>query len=313
VKLTDGAEPTAGDRVEVEAGGRVISLSNLDRVMYPETGFTKGDLIDYYAAIAPAVLPHLKGRPLTLRRFPDGVGEPGFWEKRCPDHRPEWVATTTVKSERHGDIDYCVVDDLPTLVWTANLADIELHTSLATSDSQEHPTAMVFDLDPGAPAGVLECCEVALLLRDSLDQLGLSSRVKSSGSKGLQVYVPLDREAGYGQTKPFAHAIARLFEEGHPDLVVSRMKKSLRENRVLIDWSQNDPHKTTVCVYSMRATPTPRISAPVAWEEVEAATGSGDGDHLFPGPEETVDRFQRDGDLFEPVLGLTQQLPDLEA
>jgi bifunctional non-homologous end joining protein LigD len=305
---------TTKRHVEIEVRGRRLRLSNRDKVLYPEAGFTKGELIDYYTAIAPFLLPHLAGRPVTLKRYPDGVKEEYFYEKRCPTHRPEWVKTAPVWSGRQaGTIDYCLIDDLPTLIWVANLAAIELHPSLARADALQTPTTLVFDLDPGEPAGVRECCRVALSIKEIFDAFGLRSLVKSSGSKGLQVYVPLNTETSYERTKPFARAVAELLEKQHPKLVVSRMTKSLRPGRVLIDWSQNDPHKTTVSVYSLRATATPLISTPLDWEEVGLGSRRRRGREqpLSLAPKGLLRRVERDGDLFAGVLGVAQSLPEL--
>jgi bifunctional non-homologous end joining protein LigD len=289
-------------RVEVEVEGRRLSLSNLDKVLYPEVGFTKGQVIDYYTRIAPALLPHLRDRPLTLKRYPNGVDGGHFYEKRCPSHAPEWVRREHVQG-----IDFCVCDDLPTLVWLANLADLELHPSLSLVDDVDRPTAMAFDLDPGEPAALAECCEVAFLLRDALERLGLESFAKTSGSKGIQVYVPLNDDGidyDHG-TKALSHALARHLEGQHPKLIVSQQRKELRRGKVLIDWSQNDEHKTTVCVYSLRARERPTVSTPLAWEELE------DPGSLVFEAADVLDRAGRDGDLFAPVVEMRQELPDL--
>ncbi|MDQ3757609.1 MAG: non-homologous end-joining DNA ligase [Actinomycetota bacterium] len=293
----------------VEVENRRLKLSNLDKVLYPEAGFTKGQVIDYYRRIAPALLPHLAGRPLTLKRYPNGVDQGHFYEKRCPSHRPEWVATAEVWSDRNkGIVPYCVVDGLPTLVWVANLASLELHTSLSLGDEIARPTMMVFDLDPGAPAEIVDCCRVALRLRGLFDNMGLASFAKTSGSKGLQLYVPLNTEVTYeGGTKDFALAVAQSLEKRFPDEIVSSMKKELRPGKVLIDWSQNDEHKTTVCVYSLRAKPRPTVSTPVTWEEVEACAET--GVPLVFEWDDVLERVDRLGDLFAPLLTLHQELP----
>lgn len=297
--------------VEVEVEGRRIALRNLEKVFYPETGFTKGDVVDYYVRIAPAVLPHLRDRPLTLKRYPEGVEGGFFYEKRCPRYAPRWLRTAPIWSEgNQEDLRYCVVDDLASLVWVASIADLELHTPLATATDFEHPTALAFDLDPGPPADLLTCCDVALLLRRLMDRLGLASFPKTSGSKGLQVYVPLDGRAGHDATKAFAHAVARLLERAHPALVVERMAKSLRGGKVLVDWSQNDRNKTTVCAYSLRARARPTVSAPLRWQEVERAARARRADPLVLETKEVLARVARDGDLFAPVLSLRQRLPD---
>jgi bifunctional non-homologous end joining protein LigD len=297
-------------RTRVTVEGRELGLSNLDKVLYPETGFTKGELIEWYAGMAPALLPHLRGRPLTLKRYPNGVDAGHFYEKRCPSHRPDWVRTARVWSDRHREeIDYCLVEDLPTLVWAANLADIELHTSLSLAAEIERPTAVVFDLDPGAPADVLDCAQVAIWIRGMFDRLGLRSYPKTSGSKGLQLYVPLNTEVGYEQTKLFARAVAETLESKFPERVVSRMTKSERGGRVLIDWSQNDRHKTTVCVYSLRAMARPTVSTPVEWEEVEAALAGADASRLVFDHATVRRRVGERGDLFAPLLSKRQSLP----
>jgi bifunctional non-homologous end joining protein LigD len=298
--------------VEIEVEGRTLKLTNRAKVMYPRSGFTKGELIDYYAAVAPVLLPHLAGRPLTLKRYPDGVEGEYFYEKRCPPHRPDWVRTAAIASERgRGTIDYCLAEDLPTLIWAANLADIELHTSLSRAERMGRPTAIVFDLDPGAPAALRECARVALWIREIFDSFGLDTFVKTSGAKGLQVYAPLNDPVGYEQTKPFARAVAELLQKRHPRQVVSRMAKELRPGRVLVDWSQNDKHKTTVCVYSLRARERPTISTPLAWEELERALRGRREPSLSAEPGELLQRVARDGDLFAPLLTLVQELPDL--
>jgi bifunctional non-homologous end joining protein LigD len=297
-------------RLEVDIDGHRLSLSNLDKVFYPETGFTKGQVIDYYTRVAPVLLGHLRGRPLTLKRYPDGVTGPYFYEKQCPRHRPDWVATSPVWS-RHNSrtIDFCLADDLPTLVWLANLADLELHTSLALAVDVTAPTVVGFDLDPGPPATIVECAEVALRLREAFEHLGLEAYPKTSGSKGMQVYVPLNTPASYAQTKPFAHGIAQVLERRHPGLVVSDMKKSLRTGKVLVDWSQNDEHKTTVNVYSLRARERPTVSTPLRWEEVAGVLDSGNPEELAFTSDLVLARVAEHGDVFLPVIELEQELP----
>jgi bifunctional non-homologous end joining protein LigD len=296
--------------LEVEVEGRRLKLSNLEKVLYPAVGFTKGQVIDYYRRVGPVLLPHLRGRPLTLKRYPDGVEGEFFYEKQCPSHRPDWVRTEPIRANSK-EINFCVADDLPTLVWAANLADLELHPSLSLATDIQRPTTLAFDLDPGPPAAILDCARVGLWLRDVLGELGLECFPKTSGSKGMQVYAPLNTPVSYDQTKPFARALARLLEKRHPDLVVSRMKKELRKGKVLVDWSQNDDFKTTVCVYSLRAKERPTVSTPLAWEEVEAALEKEDADVLTFDSEMVLDRVEREGDLFEPVLKLEQSLPQL--
>jgi bifunctional non-homologous end joining protein LigD len=270
--------------------------------MYPKTGFTKGQVIDYYTRIAPALLPHLRDRPLTMKRYPNGVEGQFFYEKRCPSHAPEWV-----RREQVGKIEYVVCDDLPTLVWLANLADLELHPSLSLVDDNDRPAVMAFDLDPGPPAGIPECCEVAFLLRDALSRIGLESFAKTSGSKGIQVYAPLNVDGvdyDHG-SKALSHALARHLEAQHPKLVVSQQRKELRRGKVLIDWSQNDENKTTVCVYSLRARERPTVSTPLRWEELD------DPDALVFEASDVLERVEEHGDLFGPVVELQQELPDL--
>jgi bifunctional non-homologous end joining protein LigD len=296
--------------VQVEVEGRRIALRNLEKVFYPEAGFTKGDVVDYYVRIAPALLPHLRDRPLTLKRYPEGALGPFFYEKRCPRHAPAWLRTAPIWSEgNQEDLRYCVVDDLASLVWVVSIADLELHTPLARASDFAHPTALAFDLDPGPPADLLACCDVALLLRRLLDGLKLVSFPKTSGSKGLQIYVPLDGHADHEATKVFAHAVARLLERRHPALVVERMTKSLRVGKVLVDWSQNDRNKTTVCAYSLRARPRPTVSTPLRWPEVERAARARDAGGLVFEARDVLARVARHGDLFAPVLTLRQRLP----
>jgi bifunctional non-homologous end joining protein LigD len=292
-------------RVEVEIEGRTLSLSNLDKVLYPRAGFTKAQVIEYYTRVAPVLLPHLRGRPLTLKRYPNGVEGGHFYEKQCPAHRPPWVRTAAVPT-RSKTIRFCLADDLPTLVWLANLADLELHTSLSLAQDVRRPTVLAFDLDPGPPATIVECAQVALELREAFDHLGLAAFPKTSGSKGMQVYVPLNTPTTYDRTKTFALAIAELLERRRPELVVSDMRKDLRGGKVLVDWSQNDEHKTTVCVYSLRALERPTASTPLRWDEVEAASG---GERLAFSSDDVLERVGRDGDLFAPVLELEQALP----
>lgn len=297
---------------EVVVEGKRMALSNLEKVLYPQTGFTKAQVIDYYIRISRVLLPHLKNRPLTLKRYPDGVEGLHFYEKQCPSHRPDWVKTAkTPRRSEPSDIDYCVVDGLSALVWIANLADLELHTFLHCSAALDVPTAMVFDLDPGPPADIHNCCGLALRLRERLEADGLHSFAKTSGSKGLQMYVPLNTKVGYDQTKAFAQETALALSQEHPTEVLASMNKRLRTGKVFIDWSQNHAAKTTVCVYSLRAMPQPMVSTPVSWEEVEAAQRS---KRPFAFDTEAVlRRVHKHGDLFEPVLTLRQKLPRKES
>jgi bifunctional non-homologous end joining protein LigD len=289
---------------------RTLVVSNLDKVLYPKDGFTKGELIHYYIQIAPVLLPHLKDRPLTMKRYPDGVEGEFFYEKNCPSHRPTWVKTAKVWSEgNRRNMEYCLAQDLPTLVWAANLADIELHTSLSRKKDVARPTMMVFDLDPGAPADIVQCCRVGLWLREILQGMKLKSWAKTSGSKGLQVYVPLNTAASYDQTKELSHAIAEHLERAHPELVVSEMAKALRAGKIFVDWSQNDEHKTTISVYSLRAKEKPTASTPVTWEEVAENAKKKNARKLVFRCDQTLARVEKMGDLFEQVETLKQKLP----
>jgi bifunctional non-homologous end joining protein LigD len=302
--------PPPAKSAVVTVEGRELKLSNLDKVLYPATGFTKREEIEYYAAIASTILPHLQGRALTVTRWPDGVQGKSFFQKQTPAHAPAWVRTVTLPSERK-PIDYTLVEDLATLVWLANLAAIELHTPLARAENVERPTMLVFDLDPGAPATIIECCRVAQQLHGMFENLGLQSFAKTSGSKGLQLYVPLNTpDVTFAQTKPFAKAVAELLEQAEPEAVVSRMTKSRRTGKVLIDWSQNDRNKTTVCAYSLRATDRPTASTPLAWDEVAAALDAGDPAMLVFEAAAVRERVAERGDLFAPVLSLVQTLPE---
>jgi bifunctional non-homologous end joining protein LigD len=296
----------------VEVDGRKLTLTNLDKVLYPATGFAKGQVIDYYVRIAPVLVPHLAGRPLTMKRYPGGVDQEFFFEKNAPKHRPDWVKTTPVWSDRnHRTINYLLADDLATLVWIANLASLELHPSLSLAADLETPTMIVFDLDPGPPANIVQCSQVGLWVRDIFEHFGLQSFPKTSGSKGLQVYIPLNTPTSYEQTKSFAHAIARLLEQEHPELVVSDMKKAIRTNKILVDWSQNDQHKTTISIYSLRAREHPTVSTPVTWEEVEQTLKKKDADRLVFEASDVLKRVEKMGDLFAAVLKLKQKLPKL--
>lgn len=296
----------------VEIQGRQLKLSNLDKVLYPASGFTKGQVIDYYVHIAPALVPHLAGRPLTLKRYPNGVDSQYFFEKNATAHRPDWVKTAPIWSEgNHRNVNYILADDLPTAVWMANLAAIELHPSLALAKDIECPTMMVFDLDPGPPANIVQCAQVGMWLREIFEHFGLQSFPKTSGSKGLQIYVPLNTPTSYEATKPFANALARLLEDQHRELLVSDMKKELRKGKVLVDWSQNDQHKTTIAVYSLRAREHPTVSTPVKWEEVEQLLKKRDAGLLVFEAGQVLKRVEKMGDLFEPVLRLKQKLPQV--
>jgi bifunctional non-homologous end joining protein LigD len=300
---------------QVEVDGRELKLTNLDKVLYPKAGFTKGEMVDYYAKVAETMVPHLSGRAVTLRRFPEGVDDldSAFFEKRCPKHRPKWVKTTNVRAGPNaGNIDFCVCDGRPTLVWMAQLAAIELHPSLSLGRAPTRPTVLAFDLDPGPPADVVDCCHVALRLRDLFGHFGVECFPKTSGSKGMQVYVPLNSpKTSYDETKPFAKAIAQLLEKQTPDRVVSKMKKVEREGKVFVDWSQNHRSKTTIAAYSLRARERPTASTPIGWEEVEHAAETGDAAALAFEAADVLERIESRGDLFAPVLELQQKLPEL--
>jgi bifunctional non-homologous end joining protein LigD len=283
------------------ADERAVKISNRDKVFWPGTGFTKGDLIDYYEAVAPVMVPHLTGRPITLRRWPDGVEGQTFFQKNAPKHRPEWMGTVHL-----GDVDYLRIDEPAALAWAANSAAIEIHPGLAREPHLDQPGAVVFDLDPGEGADVITCCRVARIVKAYLDRLGLTAWPKTSGSKGLQLYVPLNDGTTYEATRPFAETIAHLAESEHPDLVISTIEKRQRRKKVLIDWAQNAPSRTTVAVYSVRARDVPSISTPVTWDEVEAARSAGD---LRFDPAAALERIDALGDLMSPVLTEVQKLP----
>jgi bifunctional non-homologous end joining protein LigD len=295
------------ERVEVAVGDRTLSLSNLDKVLYPEFGFTKSQVIDYYARIAPFMVPHIAGRCITLRRWPNGVDEQSFFEKRCPGHRPGWVTTALGPGDGDEGIEYCRLDEPAALVWTANLAALELHGPMACASDIESPTMLVFDLDPGDPATITECCQVALIVRDILAAVGLEAVAKTSGSKGLQVYVPLNSPHGHKHASSFALAVGQMAVKQHPERVLVEMTKKLRHGKVFIDWSQNSRHKTTIAPYSLRARPTPTVSTPVTWDEV--ADGADGGPMSFLA-ETVLERVATMGDLFESAVTTVQQLPN---
>lgn len=291
----------------VEVDGRQLKVSNLEKVLYPEAGFTKAEVIDHYVRVAPVMLPHIADRGVTLRRYPNGVDEQSFFEKRCPSHRPEWVGTFDGPGDRDGTIGYCALDSVAALAWTANLAALEIHAPMARGADIESPTLCVFDLDPGPRTAIRECAEVALDIRDVLERLaGLECLTKTSGSKGLQVYVPLNSPHTHQHCSDFALAVAQVLERHHPERVTSTMAKAARPGKVFIDWSQNSRHKTTVAVYSLRARPQPTVSTPVTWDEVDEATTTGELSFTAP---EVHRRIEAVGDLFEPALTTVQELP----
>jgi len=268
-------------------GGRTLSLSNLDKVLYPRVGYTKSQVINYYARIADVMLPHISHRCLTLRRWPDGVEAESFFEKRCPGHRPEWLPVGLGPGDRRGGIEYCRIEEQAALVWTANLAALELHSPMARCENIESPTILVFDLDPGEPAGIAECCRVGLVVRDVLASVDLQSFAKTSGSKGLQIYVPLNVPSTHQHASRFALAVGQMAAKELPKLVVVEMTKALRKGKVFVDWSQNSRHKTTIAPYSLRARPAPTVSTPISWEEVERGA---DGAALSFLADEVLDR-----------------------
>lgn len=289
-----------------------VHFTNTEKVLYPANGFTKGDVVDYYVRIAPVMLPHLKGRPVTLKRYPNGVDAPFFYEKRCPAHRPDFVQTAAVWSESNKEqISFCLASDATSLAWMANLASLELHPLLSTVPQLDRPTAMVFDFDPGAPAGLLDCARMALRMREVLEHFGLECFPKTSGGKGIHLWTPLNTPVTFEQTKQFSHGVALLMEDQTPDLVTSNMKKDLRGGKVFIDWSQNDSHKTTACAYSLRARQRPTVSTPVTWDEVKKAVSKQDESKLIFETDDVLRRVKKKGDLFEPVLTLKQKLPKL--
>jgi len=294
------------ERTLVEVDGKRLSVSNLDKVLYPMVAFTKANVIDYYVRIAPVLLPHIADRGITQRRWPNGVSEPSFFEKRCPQHRPGWVATCTGPGDRNGGIEYCRIDSVAALAWTANLASLEIHAPMARCADPDAPTMLVFDLDPGRPASIIECCQVALDLREVLDSVGLAGYPKTSGSKGLQLYVPLNVPHSHDHCSDVAHAFAQLLERQAPERVTSTMAKAARSGKVFIDWSQNSRHKTTIAPYSLRGKDRPTVSTPLTWDEV--ADGA-DGEPLTFEADEVLERVEERGDLFASTLALQQELP----
>jgi bifunctional non-homologous end joining protein LigD len=303
----------ATKRVTVNVGGRELQVSNLDKVLYPEAGFTKRDVIDYLARIAPVMLPHLHERPLSLKRYPDGVDGMFFYEKRCPMHRPDWVCTRRVVLGTAGPIDFCIAHDVATLAWLGNIAALELHTHLYRVSDDHRPTMLVFDLDPGAPAGLRECLDIALLMRERLSNAGLDSWAKTSGGKGLHLYVPLNTAVDFAATKTFARAFAESLSRELPDRVTSVMSKAERPGKIFIDWSQNDRAKTTASAYTLRARAQPTVSTPVTWDEIAAARKRWREGRLSFLASDVIKRVERDGDLFAEVLTTRQKLPSPDA
>jgi bifunctional non-homologous end joining protein LigD len=297
----------------VQVQGRRVRVSSLDKVLWPAAGFTKGEMLDYYVRAAPALLPHLSGRPITLRRLPEGVDEGGWYQNDCPPGRPSWVRAETVVWPSGRAWEFCAVDDLPTLVWVANMGTIELHPFLALRGRLDHPTAVVFDLDPGPPADLTDCCRVALRLRTLLDEVNLAGFAKVSGALGVHVLVPLNSEHSWQETKAFARGLATMLADESPGAVVDRQQRRLRAGKVLVDWLQNDPTRSTVAPYSLRAEGWPTISAPVTWGEVEQTAVEGPHELLVFEPATVLERLDQHGDLFRPVIEVEQRLPFVSA
>lgn len=299
-------------RKVVEIAGKRLSLSNLEKDLYPSYGFTKAHILEYYRRISKFILPHLKDRALTLKRYPEGVEKDFFFEKRCPSHRPEWAKTADIRRDDGERMTVCMVNDLETLIWVVNLASLELHVPLARAGSPETPDFMVFDLDPGDRANILDCTRVALILRDLLSELQLTSYVKTSGKKGLHVYVPLNRRGTtFEDTKKFTKAVAGIMQKNYPDLVTERMAKEYRRGKVFINWSQNDASKNMICVYSLRASEKPMVSFPIEWKELEKLSKRDGPAKLRVVHSEAVNRTEKKGDLFREVLTKKQKLPHL--
>ena len=293
--------------LEVDIDGRTVRLTNLDKVLYP-SGFTKAEVVDYHARIAPWIIPHLAGRCITFRRFPDGTDRDGFFEKRCPAHRPEWVHVALGPGDRRGGIEYCRIEEPAAMVWAANLAAIELHAPMALAADLDNPRALVFDFDPGPKTSIVECCEVAIGVRDVLESVGLEGWCKTSGSKGLQLYVPLNTpDVTHDATADFALAVGQVMERQMPGRVTTIMAKAERPGKIFVDWSQNAHHKTTIAPYSLRARHDPTVSTPVSWDEVERCVA--DGVELRFEAADVLERVGELGDLFAPVLTLEQRLP----
>ncbi len=295
--------------VRASINGRALTLTNLDKVLYPQAGFSKADVLNYYIGISPFILPHVAGRPLTMKRYPNGVEAPFFYEKSCPGHKPDWLTVTEAGSSKK--VAYCTIEDQAGLVWVANLASLELHTMLSRHEDVSRPTMVAFDLDPGEGTDVLDCAAAAVRLREILAGLGLQCYAKTSGGKGLHVLVPLNTPVSFEETKDFAHAVALIMQERYPDAVTANMRKALRQGKIFIDWSQNDAHKTTVCAYSLRAQPRPTVSAPVTWEELAAAIGAKDPALLYFEAADVLARTRQDGDLLQPMVLSEQELPDV--
>jgi len=296
----------------VSIDDKELHLTNLEKVLYPRTGFTKGQVINYYVQMAHFILPHISGKPITLKRYPEGVDKDFFYEKQCPSHRPHWLSTAPVYSRHNEDVvNYCLIDSVAALVWLANLASIEIHPNLAMAKDVTRPTSMVFDLDPTEPADLHDCADVALMLRDMFEHLSLRSFIKTSGGKGMHLYVPLNTPVTYDQTKSFSNAIANLLERQDPKRITANMRKDLRPGKVFVDWSQNDQHKTTVAVYSLRAREMPTVSTPLQWKELEEVHRTGHIEKLIFQAPDVIKRVEKLGDIFAPVLKIKQHLPSL--
>ncbi|MBN2025681.1 MAG: non-homologous end-joining DNA ligase [Actinobacteria bacterium] len=293
--------------IKVSINGRTLALTNLDKVLYPEAAFSKADVLNYYIAVSPYILPHVGGRLLTMKRYPDGVEGGFFYEKSCPGFKPDWLSVTEAGKTKK--VAYCTIAGEAGLVWIANLASLEMHTSLSRAEDVATPTAVVFDLDPGEGMDILDCAEAGVHLREILAGLGLESCAKTSGGKGLHVYIPLNTPVSFPETKDFAHAVALMMQERYPESIVANMRKALRKGKILVDWSQNDEHKTTVCAYSLRARPRPAVSTPVAWEELDAALHAKDKTLLYFEAGDVLRRVRDKGDLFKPVAEQEQELP----
>ncbi len=295
-----------GSEVEVEVGDRKLRLTNLEKTLYPDADFTKAQVIDYFVRIAPVMLPHIEDRGITMRRYPDGVDADSFFNKRCPDWKPDWMQAVRGPGESSGPIDYCQLSEVAALAWSANLAALEIHAPMARSQNIDAPTMVVYDLDPGEGTTIVECCQIALVLRDLLTTVGLEAWPKTSGSKGMQLYVPLNTPHEHEHASSFARATGQLLERDLPDRVTTTMAKAKRPGKIFIDWSQNSRHKTTIAPYSLRARSQPTVSTPISWDEV---SDGANGDSLVFTAADVLERVSEFGDLFADTLTLEQRLP----